>query len=474
MKGEIKMEKEKKLPSLPVAFISLVLIIGIIISAILLGASTQMSLFIASVMAISIALLLGNEWKDIQEKIINFISEVMVALLVVTIIGIIVGVWIIGGTVPALLYYGLNFINPSFVLALTFLLCMMTSIFIGTSFGSIATMGIATMGIGLSVGIPAPMLAGAIASGAFFGDKMSPMSGTTNVTAGIGKVQLYEHIVSMMYTTMPATVVTLIVYIILGLNYTASSANTENVNLILTTLKNNYNLALPVLIPVILVLFLSAKKVPTVLGLGISAIVSMIFAVVFQHVNFTAVLQAGYAGVTSKTGVALVDNILSRGGIKSMTDTIVTIMLACTMGAALSVSSASDVIVEKFLLKKIKSYKGLVMTNMLYCYMILLMSGSQILGVILGAKTFEKSYEEMDVHAKVMTRTLEDTNTIGAPLVPWSGPAAYITAVLGVGINYIPYMLLGYTVPIFSIICALTGFGIWRRNGKVYYGRSNK
>jgi NhaC family Na+:H+ antiporter len=183
------------------------------------------------------------------------------------------------------------------------------------------------------------------------------------------------------------------------------------------------------------------------------------------------VARAGFFGYSAKTGVKLVDGLLSRGGAVSIQDTITLIICACLMGGALHKSGVLTVFVEKGLFKLIKKPAQLVVGTMVYCYAVLLLSGNQILGIILGGRTFKDAYAEMNVHAKVLSRTLEDTNTIGAPLVPWSTAALFITSVLGVTVAYIPYALLGFIVPIFSILCAYSKIGMWDINEAPLWGR---
>ena len=464
------MSKGKRMPTILETVIALILVVGVIVIGIRIKIGNQMALFLGAVTATLIALYLRNTWEDIQESIVNTIKDSLVAIIIIMITGMTVGIWIIGGTVPSLIYYGLKLCTPSILLPLTFILCALTSVFTGTSFGSIATMGLALVGIGSGMGIPAHIVAGAVVSGSFFGDKMSPMSDTTNMAPAMAGTTLYEHIGSMLYSTTIPTILCIILYSIIGLKYSGMIDNT-NIILMTETLDNTFNITVVALIPLIAVLVVSAKRVPAILGLGLCELVSIVFAMFLQKAKFTAVMAAAFSGYASNTGVKLVDGILSRGGINMVTGTIVLILLSCIMGGALNVSGVFHVLVTDGLLKVVRKASSLVLATMAYCYSILLLSGNQVLGIILGGRTFQQAYTDLDVHHKVLSRTLEDTNTIAAPLVPWSTATAYAMGVLGVGLEYIPYAFLGFLVPIFAIILAYTNIGIWKLDGTPCWGK---
>ena len=456
--------KEKRLPTTPEAIVSLLLVIGVIITGIRLGIGAPNALFLGTIMATLIAFYLHNKWVDIQNTMIDVIKDSMVAIIIIIIVGMMIGVWIIGGTVPALVYYGIKLCTPVIMLPLTFILCGITSTFTGTSFGTMATMGLALVGVGMGLGMPVHVVAGAAVSGAYFGDKMSPLSDTTNMAPAMSGTTLYEHIGSMMYTTIPATILCIVLYTGLGLTYASGTLDSSNIAIMTETLEGQFNLSLLAFIPPLLVLVISAKRVPAILGLGICLIVSIFFAMLLQGITFVNVMRAAFNGFRSETGIRIVDTLLTRGGVKSIQDTVILIILACMMGGALGQGGVLGVFVAA-LLKIIKKPAGLVAGTMVYSYSVLLLSGNQVLGIIMGGRTFQDAYREMNVHPKVLSRTLEDTNTIAAPLVPWSTASLYACAVMGVTTAYIPYTFLGFTVPIFSLICAFSGFGMFRADG---------
>lgn len=459
----MKKERTARQPKVWEALLALVCVIAVVVAAIRTKVGIQMGLAMGGCIAIVFALLMGNKWSDIQDTIKRVVGDSATTLLILLSVGMMVGIWIIGGTVPTLLYYGLKICSPNIIVPLTFVLCAITSLFTGSSFGSIATMGLALFGVGTSMGISAPLMAGAVCSGAFFGDKLSPLSDTTNVAADMSGTPLYDHIGSMMYTTVPATVICLILYAVLGVRNASANADLSNIELMLDTLGSSFNISVIALIPALLVLVTSALKVPAVPAMLGCTAVSGVFACLLQKVSLSAMLGAAMNGFSSDTGVTMVDKILSRGGMTSMYSTVAIIILSATMGAVLEKSGVIDSLVNNVLLKAVHKPCGLILSTMVYCYSLLLISGHQVMPIILGGRTFRPAYDRMGIQSKVLSRTLEDTCTIGAPLVPWGTSCAYMFSVLGIGIAYIPYSFLCYIVPLFSILYACTGWFVWRK-----------
>lgn len=459
----MKKERTPRQPKVWEALLALIFVIAVVVAAIRTKVGIQMGLAMGGCTAIVFALLMGNKWSDIQDTVKRVVGDSATTLLILLSVGMMVGIWIIGGTVPTLLYYGLKICSPNIIVPLAFVLCAITSLFTGTSFGSIATMGLALFGVGTSMGISAPLMAGAVCSGAFFGDKMSPLSDTTNVAADMSGTPLYDHIGSMMYTTVPATVICLVLYTVLGIRNASANADLSNIELILDTLGANFNISVIALIPAVLVLLTSALKAPAVPAMLGCTAVSGVFACLLQKISLSAMLGAAMNGFSSDTGVAMVDKILSRGGMTSMYSTVAIIILSATMGAVLEKSGVIDSLVNNVLLKAVHKPCGLILSTMVYCYSLLLISGHQVMPIILGGRTFRPAYDRMGIQSKVLSRTLEDTCTIGAPMVPWGTSCAYMFSVLGIGIAYIPYAFLCYIVPLFAILYACTGWFVWHK-----------
>lgn len=459
----MKKERTPRQPKVWEALLALIFVIAVVVAAIRTKVGIQMGLAMGGCTAIVFALLMGNKWSDIQDTVKRVVGDSATTLLILLSVGMMVGIWIIGGTVPTLLYYGLKICSPNIIVPLAFVPCAITSLFTGTSFGSIATMGLALFGVGTSMGISAPLMAGAVCSGAFFGDKMSPLSDTTNVAADMSGTPLYDHIGSMMYTSVPATVICLVLYTVLGIRNASANADLSNIELILDTLGANFNISVIALVPAVLVLLTSALKVPAVPAMLGCTAVSGVFACLLQKISLSAMLGAAMNGFSSDTGVAMVDKILSRGGMTSMYSTVAIIILSATMGAVLEKSGVIDSLVNNVLLKAVHKPCGLILSTMVYCYSLLLISGHQVMPIILGGRTFRPAYDRMGIQSKVLSRTLEDTCTIGAPMVPWGTSCAYMFSVLGIGIAYIPYAFLCYIVPLFAILYACTGWFVWHK-----------
>ncbi len=461
------MNRERKQPTTGFALISFFVIIASLVILINLGVNTSLSLFIGTIISVVIALYLGISWNEIEAKIKSVIADATPTFLIVIMVGILVGIWMAGGTVPALMYYGMKLISPSILVPLAFLLCSITSIFTGTSFGSIATMGLAMVGVSMTTDIPTALVAAACVCGAWLGDKMSPLSDTTNMASGVSKVPLYEHIGSMMYTTLPAGLVALVLFTIAGLTYSSGGMDAQRAELICTTLEANFNINIALIIPAILVLLVSVFKLPAIPGMGLTVLVSIVFAMALQGVSFVDLMNYAFNGFSIETGVSIVDPMLNRGGIVSMTELLVIFMIASVMGAVITSTGILEVIAQNVLLKFIKNRTILVFVTLIYCYVVnFLTAGGQIVSIIVTEQTFEDAYDRLNINRKVLSRTLEDAGTLSAPIVPWGVATVYVMSVLGVGTEYIPYCWFIFIVPIFSMICAITGFGIWDKEGK--------
>ena len=320
--------------------------------------------------------------------------------------------------------------------------------------------------------IPLPLDIAAVVCGAWFGDKMSPLSDTTNLASGVSRVPLYDHIGSMMYTTIPAALVALVLFTAAGLMHSGGEMDTTRANLICDTLAEHFNLNPILILPAILVLLVSVFKLPALLGMGLTVVVSIVFAMVFQGVNFVELMNYAANGFTLSTGVDIVDPMLNRGGITSMTGLLITFMVASVMGGIITATGILDVLAKDVLLKFIKSRGVLVTVTLIYCYIVnFLTAGGQTVAIIVTEQTFEDAFDRMGIHRRVLSRTLEDAGTLSAPIVPWGVATLYVMEVLGCGTEYIPYCWFIFIVPIFSILCAFSGFGIWDKDGNKMWGR---
>jgi NhaC family Na+:H+ antiporter len=462
--GGCIMKLEKRMPSLSEAIIGFIFVMGVIILGIRFKAGMQTPLILGAMASTLYALYLGNPWSNIEKSIIKGISNAMIANLILILSGILVGVWILGGTVPTLIYYGLEILSPSMFLPITFIICMVTSLATGTSFGTISSVGLALSGISIGLGMPMPMTIGAIVSGAFFGDKMSPISDTTNIAPAMAGGDLFEHVNSMLYTTVPAAVISFILYAILGSKHASSGTDMAVIQEILKTINTTFNISVWTILPPLLLIVLSIKRVPAIATLSIVSVFSLALPMITQGVDFKSVLVASMSGYSSETGLAVVDNILSRGGIIMMTESVVMIIAATAMGGVLEECGILKVIIGS-MLKKVKSYKGLVVTTLISSFAVVIATGNMVLGIVLPGRTLKTAYEDMDIHSKVLSRSLEDVGTLTNSIIPWGGACIFIQAIFKTDTSYIPYAFLNYLTPIIALIFALTGFAIWNRDG---------
>ncbi len=467
-----KTARQRVAPSPAFAVVSFVVIIAVLVVLINLGVDTTMSVFIAALISAVIAFILHISWDETEKTLLRVVSDCIPTFLIVIMVGMLVGIWMAGGTVPALMYYGMKLISPKILVPLAFVLCFLSSEFTGTSFGSVATMGLAMVGVASTTSIPLPLVIGAVVCGAWFGDKMSPLSDTTNLASGVSKVPLYTHINSMMYTTIPAGVIALVLFTIAGLVYSGGEMDSSKATLICDTLTTHFTINPILILPAILVLLVSVFKLPALLGMGVTVVVSILFAMVFQGVGFVELMNYAANGFSIETGVALVDPMLNRGGISSMTGLLITFMIASVMGGIITATGILDVLAKDVLLKFIKNKGVLVTVTLIYCYIVnFLTAGGQTVAIIVTQQTFEDAFDQMGIHRKVLSRTLEDAGTLSAPIVPWGVATLFVMSTLGCGTEYIKYCWFIFLVPVFSILCAFTGFGMWDKDGNKLWNK---
>ena len=292
------------------------------------GADPHIPILAAAIVAALIGLTSGYTWKEMEGAIVETIKNSMQAILILMIIGAVTGAWILSGTVPSMIYYGLQIISPGIFLVATTIICAIVSIATGSSWTTAGTVGIALIGIGEGLGIPLHIVAGAIVSGAYFGDKLSPLSDTTNLAPAMAGSELFEHIRHMLYTTVPSLIIALILYGIIGMKYAGNTLDVHNIQIILDGITSQFSVSPILLVPPVLVIFMVVFKIPAIPGLLGGTAVGAIFAVVFQGVDLGAIIEALHYGFSSETGVEAVDNLLSRGGIDGMMWTVSLIICA--------------------------------------------------------------------------------------------------------------------------------------------------
>jgi len=461
--------REKREPTFKESIFALSLVILVILISINTALVLETAMVLGAITAALFATYLGYKWEDIQEGMIDGINNSLGVLMILIMIGMVVGSWILGGTIQTMVYYGLKLLSPGIFLPSAFLLCTITSLLIGSSFGTIATMGIVMMGVAEGLGVPAVITAGAVVSGSIFGDKLSPMSDSTNFAAAMSDTGLFDHIGSMMYVSIPTALTSLALYTFIGRSFLAGQSNLEQVNTLLNTLQNNFNISLLTLIPPLVVIILSLNKTPAVKTLTASFMTASVFAVFTQGAALKDLINVAANGYVSNTGVELIDGLLTQGGVNSMMSTVAIIMAATAMGGILEKTGVLKVILNS-LMKYIKTPRNLILATLGSAYIMLLATGEMMVSMLLPGRTLSPAYKEMNIKTNVLSRTLESAATLGCAVLPWGVVSVYIQNVLDISLAYIPYTFTPFISPIISIIYAFLGVAVFKLDEDKEFG----
>lgn len=460
--------KTKREASLFEALIPIIVLIGVLIPAILIfGQDPHIPIVIAAVVAAALAITrLGYTWNEIEEGILKTINMGMQAIIILMIIGMIIGTWILGGVVPTMIYYGLQILSPAIFLVATAIICSVVSLATGSSWTTAGTVGIALLGVGQGLGIPVAIVAGAIISGAYFGDKMSPLSDTTNLAPAMAGSNLFDHIRHMALTTGPSLLIALVLYGFIGMRYAGQSVNDSQIADILTALSSGFNINLLLLLPPVLVIAMVIFKVPAIPGLIGGVFLGSIFAVIFQGADFGAVIDAANYGFVSETGLELVDNLLSRGGMQDMMWTVSLIITALSFGGILESTGMLGVVAGN-ILKLAVNTGSLVLATVVSCFVVNIITGEQYLSIVIPGRMFKDAYADRGLAPVNLSRALEDSGTITSPLIPWNTCGAFMYGTLGVHpFAYAPYAFLNLINPFVSIFYGFTGISMIKMTDK--------
>lgn len=456
-----KVPREKKEATLGISIIPVVVIVAFLAAAIIIfETDPHIPILIGAAVGSLIAVyVLGYKWEEIEAGIISSIGSVMQAILILAIIGMLIGSWIAGGIVPTLIYYGLQILSPTFFLVTTLFLCSIVSLATGSSWTTAGTVGVALIGIATGLGVSIPLAAGCIVSGAYFGDKMSPLSDTTNLAPAMAGSTLFDHIKHMMYTTGLSYGIAAVIYVILGLQYRGQELNTSEIQAILTAIDSIYVInPLFLLVPVITIGAV-AMKIPAIPGLILGVVLGGI-CMTFQGGDFGTMLNVIQYGTEAASGHEMVDELLSNGGMQSMMWTISLIMCALTFGGVLESTGMMQCIASK-MLDKAKSTGSLILVTILSCLFVNILCADQYLGIALPGKMFKDAYAERGLAPRNLSRALEDSGTVTSALVPWNTCGASMSSFLGVStFAYAPFAFFNILSPIVSAIYGFTGFSI--------------
>lgn len=441
-------------------FAFLVVIMGI--SQMWLDFPVHMAIVFAMGFAILILLLQGVSWDSVMDSIVRGGAMGISTVLILYVIGMVIGSWLASGTVPYLIYYGLKLISPNIFLLASLIASGIVALSTGSSWSTAGTIGVALMAIGSGLGVNPAMTAGAVVSGAFVGDKISPLSDTTNLAPAVAEGDLFDHIKAMFYTTVPGFLIAAIAYFVIGMRYASGNVDMGLVTGITDTLASTFNFNVLLLIPPILVIGLAVKKVPALISLFISAVVAALIAIFVQGESVPSIMTIMDTGFVSETGLSEIDILLSRGGLASMNWTASLTMIIMPFGAILEDFHILEVLLNS-LKRFTKSVGGLVTMVVLTCFGINLATASQYMSIVIPGRMYVSEFKKKNLLPQTLSRTLEDSGTLTSPLVPWNLCGVFMATTLGVRtLSYAPYAILNWAVPVIAILYAQFGLFQWK------------
>jgi NhaC family Na+:H+ antiporter len=438
-----------------------------------LGGANQLALLFAAATASMVGVKFGSKWSAILKGISKSISSTTPALIILLLIGALAGTWLLSGIVPAMIYYGLQILNPKIFLFATAVITAIVSLATGSSWSTIATIGIALLGIGQALGLPTGLIGGAIISGAYFGDKMSPLSDTTNLAPAMVGTDLFTHIRYMMYTTIPSFAITLIIFLVIGFTYITSGE--QDINELLSAISNSFNVSGWLFLVPILVIALIIKKTPAIPALLIGTLLGGIFAVIFQSevvmsitnadtLNFSSaymgVINAMGSDIAINTDNEMINNLLSTRGMAGMLNTIWLIICAMIFGGAMEAAGLLRRVAEP-IIRYAESTGSLIATTVGTCVFFNITASDQYLSIVVPGRMFTDTYKEKGLAPENLSRTLEDSGTVTSVLVPWNTCGATQSAVLGVAtFAYLPFCFFNLISPLMTIAYGYFGIKI--------------
>ena len=478
-----KEEKERRI-TLFEAVVPLVFLIGLLAANVFLfedtlAGSNQMALVLAAAVASILAYRSGVSWRRLLKKMTGTIHSAMPAMLILLIIGALAGTWMISGVVPAMIYYVLEIISPKLFLFTAVVVGAIVSVATGSSWSTVATIGVALLGIGKAIGLSEAVVAGAIISGAYFGDKMSPLSDTTNLAPAMAGTDVFTHVRYMAYTTTPSMVLTLIIFLFIGFSYDFSGASVDVEN-VQATIRGTFHINLWLFLVPAFLLTIIMLKVPPLPALLAGALAGALFAVIFQPqiitevggkagsfagACYSATMQAMFGQVSLTTPDESVNELLSTSGMRGMLDTIWLILSAMIFGGAMEAAGFLRRITAP-VIRYANKTASLVASTVGTCIFFNFTASDQYISIVIPGRMYRKAYEQMGLKPEVLSRTLEDSGTMTSVLIPWNTCGATQSRVLGVAtLDYLPYCFFNLISPVMSILFALFNIKIRRLAG---------
>ena len=431
--------------------------------------SVEVLLLVCSFITVLLAMAYGTTWQEVADAVSEKIGKSFMAIFIFVFVGMIIGTLMLSGTIPMLIYYGLKLLSPELFLVCAFIITTIVSVCTGTSFGSVGTVGLALIGVASGLGVSLPAAAGAIISGAYFGDKMSPLSDTTNLAPVAAGTTLWEHIGHMFYTTVPASIVCLIVYFIAGRSdKIVAPGGTMGAIEMISGLEATFNFNILLLLPLVIVLIGSALGKPTIPVMFSASVVAAVLAMIFQGASLASTITAAFSGmnVSMLPNVAAdavpdaIKTLVNRGGMNGMMTTVLKVLCAFLFAGAMTAAGFMEVILAK-LRTFVHSDGTLILVTVIATLIVSFVVGNAYIPILLCGELFKDAFAERNLDPKNLSRTLEDAGTCSIPLVPWSAGGAYMSSTLGVAtFSYLPWAIFNYTGFLFAILWGFTGFGI--------------
>ena len=476
------MEKNHKIPSLGLSILPLLFLIVLLAANVYIFSDNasygpnQMALIFAAAFAAMLSVYLNYSWESILKGIVKSINSAMAAILILLMIGSLAGTWLISGVVPAMIYYGLEILNPTIFLFAAVIVSAVVSLSTGSSWSTTATIGIALMGIGQALGLNEGVIAGAVISGAYFGDKMSPLSDTTNLAPAMAGTDLFTHIRYMAMTTGPSIIITLIIFLIWGLNADGNAA-LGSVEVVQQAIASKFEINLLLFIVPVVVILLIIKKVPALPALLVGTLLAAFIALIFQQQIITeivggaefglasgyeAVMKAMFTTVNIETGNAMVDELLSSSGMEGMLSTVWLIICAMIFGGVVESNGMLRVIANS-IIRVAHSTGSLIAATAGTCITFNLTASDQYIAIVVPGRMYAKEYRERGLAPENLSRTLEDSGTVTSVLIPWNTCGAYQSTVLGVAtFAYAPYCFFNIISPFMTILFGYANIKIRR------------
>lgn len=472
------MSSMKKIPSPLVSLFPIVFLVGMLFATIrtfgsdALSGGSQVSLLTTTAICIFIGMAFYRiPWKDYEIAITNNVAGVTTAIIILLIIGALSGMWMISGVVPTLIYYGIQIIHPDFFLTSTCIICALVSVMTGSSWTTIATIGIALLGIGKAQGFDEGWIAGAIISGAYFGDKISPLSDTTILASSITDTPLFSHIRYMMVTTIPSLIITIIIFTVMGLTYETN--NTQQITEFAAALSTKFTITPWLLVVPVVTGILIARKVPSIITLFLSTMLAGLFAFIFQpdllrevagsENIFKGFMMTLYGSTSLQTDSSMLTELVATRGMAGMMNTIWLILCAMCFGGAMTASGMLGSITSVFV-RFMKNTVSMVASTVCSGLFLNLATADQYISIILTGNMFSNIYEKKGYESRLLSRTTEDSVTVTSVLIPWNTCGMTQATILSVPtLTYLPYCFFNLISPLMSIFVAAIGYKIFRK-----------